>query len=227
MKRVVISDLHIGSWNSREKELIDFLQTVECDELILAGDIIDFIKVPTFTKRSAELFKIIDNFPHKVVYVIGNHDISFRGLVGKSVFGVYFTRRYDFKDGKRKYRIIHGDQYEKGIIHWKYVINMLSIAQDFIERLFSFDLASFFHDKMFRKRKLRNLSDIIQWNEDVDVLIMGHNHTPEALIWVNEESKIKTYVNCGDWVEHSSYVTIEDDVIRLKSWANESRESKT
>ena len=62
MKRVVISDLHIGSWNSREKELVDFLQTVECDELILAGDIIDFIKVPTFTKRSAELFKIIDNF---------------------------------------------------------------------------------------------------------------------------------------------------------------------
>ena len=61
MKRVVISDLHIGSWNSREKELIDFLQTVECDELILAGDI-RFYKSPNFHKRSAELFKIIDNF---------------------------------------------------------------------------------------------------------------------------------------------------------------------
>jgi UDP-2,3-diacylglucosamine pyrophosphatase LpxH len=47
---------------------------------------------------------------------------------------------------------------------------------------------------------------------------MGHNHTPEVLIWVNEMEKIKTYVNTGDWVEHQTYVTIENGVVRLRNW---------
>ena len=44
---------------------------------------------------------------------------------------------------------------------------------------------------------------------------MGHTHIPEALIWVNEDQSIKTYINSGDWVTHQTYVTVEDGVARL------------
>ena len=47
---------------------------------------------------------------------------------------------------------------------------------------------------------------------------MGHNHEPEVLIWVNEKQEIKTYVNSGDWTEHTTYVTVIDGVTRLKSY---------
>ena len=40
---------------------------------------------------------------------------------------------------------------------------------------------------------------------------MGHTHSPEAIIWVDENLKIKTYVNSGDWVTHSTYITIGKD----------------
>ena len=29
---------------------------------------------------------------------------------------------------------------------------------------------------------MKRIWDIVQWNNDVDVFIMGHNHTPEVLI---------------------------------------------
>jgi UDP-2,3-diacylglucosamine pyrophosphatase LpxH len=47
---------------------------------------------------------------------------------------------------------------------------------------------------------------------------MGHAHCPEAIIWVNEDNQIKTYVNTGDWVEHTSYVIVENGVVRLKQY---------
>ena len=220
MKRVIISDLHIGSKYAREDELVDFLTQLECDQLILAGDIIDFIKVPSFTEQSSALFKIMDNFPAKIIYVIGNHDISFKGLVGRSVFGVSFVDRYEFTDGERKYRVEHGHKYEKGLIHKKFFMNVLSVFQDMIERIINLNLSEWYRNIIKRRRKLIRIWDIIEWNKDADVFIMGHTHTPEVLIWVDHNQDIKTYVNTGDWVEHQTYVTIEDDVIRLRSWKN-------
>tara|TARA_A100001515_G_C4550726_1_gene203327 strand:+ start:334 stop:993 length:660 start_codon:yes stop_codon:yes gene_type:complete len=218
MKRVVISDLHIGSKYSKEEKLIEFLQSLECDELILAGDIIDFIKVPSFTEHSGALFKLLDNFENKIVYIIGNHDISFKKFNGLEAFGVCFCQEYNFTSGGKTYRVEHGDKYEKGIIHWNLLMNIISVFQDLIERWWDINLTKWFHSLSVKKRKLRRIWDIIQWNDDVDVLIIGHTHTPEVLIWVDKNENIRTYVNCGDWVQNCTYVTIEDGVTRLKSW---------
>ena len=218
MKRVIVSDLHIGSKYSREKELIEFLSSIECDQLILAGDIIDFIKVPSFTKQSGALFKLIDNFQGDIIYIVGNHDVAFRNLAGQEVFGVRFKTHYEFKSGGKKYRVEHGDKYEKGIIHWKLFMNVLAVFQNIVERAFNINVTDWLHELSIRKRKLKRIWDIVEWNNDVDVAIMGHTHTPEVLIWVDEEENIKTYVNCGDWVQHATYVLIQDGVTRLKSW---------
>ena len=218
MKRVIISDLHIGSKNSNEEALINFLSSIQCDELILAGDIIDFIKIPSFTEHSHALLKIVGKFNKKIVYIVGNHDISFRSFVGKQVFGVVFVDAYEFIDGKRKYRVEHGDKYEGGIVHRRFLMNIISVVQDYFERWLNIDLHYWLRKLPTRKRRLIRIWDIITWNDDADVFIMGHIHTPEVLIWVNEQEVIKTYVNTGDWVEHQTYVVIEDDTIRLKNW---------
>ena len=97
-------------------------------------------------------------------------------------------------------------------------MNLVSIFHDLLERVFKWNLAAWWVKHKQKKRKLRRVWDIMQWNKDADVFIMGHTHIPEVVIWVNEEESIKTYVNTGDWVEHSTYVLIKDGQLRLKDY---------
>jgi len=216
--RLVISDLHIGSHNSKEEQILELLQTVEFDELILAGDIIDFIKVPTFTKMTAKIFSYLSKLDKKITYIIGNHDISFASFTGQRLLNIEFTNHCEFVYGEKKYRIVHGHEFDSGLVHWPVFMNFVSIIQDWLERTFAWKLASWWVDRRLKKRKLRRIWDILKWNKDADVFIMGHTHVPEVVIWVDENQKIKTYVNCGDWESHMTYVIIKDNELRLKKF---------
>ena len=128
---------------------------------------------------------------------------------------------YEFEEGGRSFRIEHGDRYESGFwSRWSegVLLKIVSICQDWLERTFSVDLATWWANRALAKRKLIRLWDIIDFNNDVDVTIMGHSHRPEVVIWVDEHEQIKTYVNTGDWVDHTTYAQITDGVVRLKSY---------
>lgn len=217
-RRLIISDLHIGSYYSKEKELLKFLKDVEFDELILAGDIIDFIKVPEFTVESSKIFKYLNKLDKKIVYIIGNHDISLINLKNINIGNFYFCEKYEFEYGNRKHRIIHGHQYDNAIVKHRYFMSFLSLFHDWIERYFKFNLTKIFSKILIKMKKIKNIWDFIKWNKDIDVLIMGHIHDPEVVIWVNKYGKIKTYANSGDWVSNMSYIILENNELRLKIW---------
>jgi len=155
--RLIISDLHVGSYHSKENKIYDLLKTIEYDELILGGDIIDFIKIPTFTERSADLFELVSNTKAKVIYVVGNHDFSFKKFIGKRVSNVYFTDKYEFDYCGKKYRVEHGDAYEKGIVHSRFLMNIISVVQDFLERYFKYNLAAWLVRRALKKRSLKRI----------------------------------------------------------------------
>ncbi len=219
--RLIISDIHMGSLHSKESKLQRLLNSVDFDEIILAGDIIDFIRVPTFTKHTAELFQTISDLNRdnkRIIYIVGNHDIAFNKFVGETVAGIEFMEEYEFDYAGRHYRVEHGDKYEKGIVHWKFTMNIVSIFHDLLERVFKWNLAAWYVSQQQKKRKLRRVWDIMKLNKGADVFIMGHTHIPEVVIWVDEMEKIKTYANIGDWVEHSTYILIKDGQLRLKTF---------
>ena len=217
MKRIIISDTHIGSRFYKSKELLSFLKKEDYDQLILAGDIIDFIKLPVFTERCMEILEAID-YSKEIVYVVGNHDESLVGLVGKQFFNIKFVKRYEFQDGKRKFRIEHGDIYDKGMIHNRIFIKILSVIQSMLEITFNFDFTTWWTEIQIKKHKLRNIIHILRHHPGIDVFIMGHMHIPEALIWVDQDQNIKTYINAGDWVTHQTYVAIEDGIAHLRKF---------
>ena len=219
MKRIVISDLHIGSKFYKSEELLKFLQTEDYDELILAGDIIDFIKIPVFTKRCLEIAKSID-YSKKIVYIVGNHDEGLLKLVGDRIGNVEFMKRYDFESSGRKFRIEHGDEYDRGVLHNRVFVKFLSVLQNILEFAFDFDFTTWWTEKQIKKHKLRSAIHIIKHHPEIDVFIMGHNHFPEAIIWVDEYQNIKTYINSGDWINHQTFVTIEDGVARLRKFSS-------
>ena len=224
--RLIVSDIHMGSFHSKESKLKKLLNSVNFDEIILAGDIIDFIKIPRFTEHTADLFQLIANMNRqskRIIYIVGNHDIAFSRFVGKTIAGIEFVEEYEFDYADRRYRIEHGDKYETGIIHWRFIMNVVSIIHDVLERIFKWNLAAWYVRQQQKKRKLRRIWDIMKWNQGADVFIMGHTHIPEVVIWVDENEKIKTYANIGDWVEHSTYILIKDRQLRLKTFEEEKK----
>jgi UDP-2,3-diacylglucosamine pyrophosphatase LpxH len=217
MKRVIISDTHIGTKFYKSKELLAFLEKEYCDELILAGDIIDFIKIPVFTERCLQILKKMGS-AKRVIYVVGNHDEGLLGVVGKNLLGIDFVKRYDFEENGRKFRVEHGDQYDKGAIHNRIFIKLLSVIQNMLEFTFDFDFTTWWTEIQIKKHKLRSIINILRHHPKIDVFIMGHTHIPEALIWVHADGTIKTYINSGDWVTHQTYVTVIDGVARLRKF---------
>lgn len=216
--RLIISDVHLGSYYSKEDKLLRFLQTVEFDELVLAGDIIDFIKIPQFTETTIKIFDLIAKLDKKIVYVVGNHDIAFEKFIGKQFAHIEFMSKYEFEYGDRTYRIQHGDQYETGLVHYRFTMNIISIFHDMLERIFKKNLAALLVKMFVKKKKIKRIWNIIKWNDDVDVFIMGHTHIPEVVIWVDPNENIRTYANTGDWVEHSTYIILKDNKLRLKKF---------
>ncbi len=217
MRRIIISDTHIGSNFYKVKELTEFLTHEKYDQLILAGDIIDLVKIPTFTKQAAALIKAID-FDKEIIYIVGNHDIGFAGFIGEELFKIKFMDKYEFEEGGRKFRVQHGDQFESGQLHHGMMIKLISIFQVFLEQKFDIDLASWYTKRIEKRRKLRRVWDILSWNEDVDVVISGHVHIPEAVVWIDENNRVLTYCNSGDWVTNSTFVLVEDGIVRLRKY---------
>jgi len=216
--RLVISDLHLGSLYSKEELLCEMIQEIEFDELILAGDIIDFIKIPTFTHRTVKFIQALQEKNKPIIYVIGNHDINLSEFNNETVAGIQFLEKYEFEYHDRMYRIMHGHQFDTGIVTWRFSMKIVSIFQDMLERWLKWDLATWLVKRKLKKRKLRRVWDILDRNKEADVFIMGHTHIPEAVIWIDENEEIKTYVNTGDWVEHQTYAIIKDGQIRLKKY---------
>ena len=216
--RLIISDLHLGSLHAKEDLLCEMLNEIEFDELILAGDIIDFIKIPTFTKKTLKFIETVRSKGKPIVYVIGNHDINLSELEDETIGNVTFMDKYEFEYYDRTYRIMHGHQFDTGIVTWRFSMNIISIFQDMLERWLKWDLATWLVKRKLKKRKLIRVWDILQWNKEADVFIMGHTHIPEAVIWIDENEKIKTYVNTGDWIDHQTYAIIKGGQIRLKKY---------
>jgi len=218
MRRLIISDLHMGSLFSRENKILKLLTEEEFDELILGGDIIDFIKVPKFTKTSLEIFNILSNLSVPIIYIIGNHDLAFSEFEDQTLLNLHFMKRYDFTDGNKKIRVEHGDDYDNSIVKWEYLMLLISLIGNIIERYLRIDtdkLLSYWENYRNKARDKVDSINILKKNTDVDIFVMGHTHRPD-IVETTIEGKQMVYANSGDWVQHSTYLIVENGIVDLK-----------
>ena len=218
MRRLIISDLHMGSLFSRENKILKLLAEEEFDELILGGDIIDFIKVPKFTKTSLEIFNILSNLSVPIIYIIGNHDIAFSEFEDQTFLNLHFMKRYDFTDNNKKIWVEHGDDYDNSIVKWEYLMLLISLISNIIERYLRIDTDYIlkYWNKLWDKRNhVIDSINILKKNKDVDIFVMGHTHRPDIIDTVIDGKSI-IYANSGDWVQHSTYLIVENGKVYLK-----------
>jgi UDP-2,3-diacylglucosamine pyrophosphatase LpxH len=219
-KTIVISDVHLGTKDSKSKELAKFLKYNHCSRLILNGDIIDgwnLRRNGRWKKKDSRVFRrilaMIEHHNTEVVYVRGNHD-SFLEKIVPVLFGnLKIVQDFELKRNNRTYFVTHGDIFDMVSTRMKWLAQVGDIGYKFLLWLnrrhnrrrallgLPYDSVS---QKIKQKVKLAvsYISDfesiMVEYakSRGYDGVICGHIHKPDNKIIDGVH-----YLNSGDWVE--------------------------
>lgn len=236
-RSVFISDVHLGLRWSQAGRLNTFLDQIRCDNLYLAGDIIDGWKTGKKGFLPPAHAQVLDRIlalarESRVVYLAGNHD-DFQQILGeRQVEGIQFCKRITHRtqDGRR-FLVTHGDEFDLVEQSRQWISRIGSVAFEGFLWLDTFHngLRSLVgkkerHLALFLKKKAKDMARKVGHFEDklstaaknglYDGVICGHIHQPEMRLLQGVP-----YFNCGDWIHHCSAL-VENldgslDILRL------------
>lgn len=230
-KLVVVSDLHVDRWESEEKfqQFDEFLLYVrrEAHTLVVNGDVLDL--PPTEGERISESSKRVLlsllQLPLqgiRLIYVVGNHDIAFRGWpieLGNLLRIVYPFEVVEVAG--RRIRVEHGHYYDP-LFNGGYDI----LAG--IKKFTNYDVGKIAVDAWKAiTRLLQRVSPdtgkseigrgnepaiFVRWKEAAERLkdagfhyvMFGHIHSPKG-----PETEPPYYINTGDWVDHTTVTEVD------------------
>lgn len=229
-KTVIISDVHIGSPHSKVREVSEFLSAVDCDRLIMDGDIIDGWQLKNsddkWTTMHSAFFRVIMKMMEKhgteVIYVAGNHDDFLDPLVPSKMFNISFVHEYILKEPAHSYIVIHGHAFDSITARMRWLAKFGDLAYNALLRFNKvWNKARMSHGKEYYslskvlKHKVKQaVSALSGFESDLadfakakgcDGIICGHIHKPEDKVLKGGIH----YLNAGDWVE-SLTALVED-----------------
>lgn len=219
----VISDVHLGTYGCRAKELNRYLKSIEPEILVLNGDIIDIWQFSksyfpdTHMKVIHRIFKLLSNGT-KVYYLTGNHDEMVRKFGDLNLGNLTIDNKLKLEiDGKKAW-IFHGDIFDITMKHSKWLAKLGAIGYDTLIIINSF--INFLSQKLGQgpislSKKIKNsvkgaikfISDFEQTATEIaiengyDFVICGHIHQPVISTYTNEKGSV-LYLNSGDWIEN-------------------------
>lgn len=222
-KTIVISDVHLGSSNSKAKELVRFLKATSCEKLILNGDIIDGWQLKRngkWKKKHTRFFrailKMIGKHNTEVIYLRGNHDDFLDNVIPFTIGNLNIIKEYHYESFGKKYLVIHGDVFDLITNHLKWVAKLGDIGYTFLlwvnkyynNRRIKKGL-SYYSLSAKMKQKVKSAVSYISNYEktlvdmaksrNCDGIICGHIHHPAI-----DEFNGMIYLNSGDWIESLS-----------------------
>ncbi len=222
---LVLSDLHLGTYGCRAKDLLVYLKSIKPKVVVLNGDIIDIWQFSKryWPKSHTRIVKHIMGWiskGKKVYYIPGNHDEMLRRFAGFTMgsFSIVNKLVLDLPDAKKAW-IFHGDVFDVTMQHSKWLAKLGAIGYDTLILINM--AANFISEKIFRKgklslsKKIKNsvksavkfINNFEQTSAGIgimngyDYVVCGHIHHPEIKEIRNEQGSI-TYLNSGDWIEN-------------------------
>jgi UDP-2,3-diacylglucosamine pyrophosphatase LpxH len=226
---IIVSDLHLGTKDSKADEFIEFIETHPTNLLILNGDIIDGWALNRGTKWKKRHTKVISKIlklsnKTRIIWIRGNHDEFIQEFIGTHLGSIEIREDYKLyiNNTGENYYIFHGDVIDIFITNYKWLSKIGSIGYDFalwLNRVYN----------IYRKwRKLPYISISQKIKESVKVatnyvndfevtalsmatkkgcdgVICGHIHQPADRMIGD-----KRYLNSGDWVENMSAICIDN-----------------
>lgn len=221
---VVISDLHLGTYACRAREILTYLKSITPRLLVLNGDIID---VWQFSKRYfpaahmaviKEIFHLLSNGT-RVIYITGNHDEMLRRYTDLQLGSLQLTDKMVIEiDGKMTW-IFHGDVFDHttntgarfltkmGSNGYAMLLGLNRLINWFMklagkERVsLSKKVMEQVSKSIIRVNGFETLVAELAIEKKYDYVICGHIHQPQKRIIETAKGSV-TYLNSGDWVEH-------------------------
>lgn len=219
---VVISDIHLGTYGCRAKELLKYLKSVQPGMLILNGDIIDMWQ---FSKRyfPESHLKVIRRILKYVTadvpvyYLTGNHDEMLRKFADFDLGSLKLCNKLVLElDGKKAW-IFHGDVFDVTMQYSKFLAKLGAVGYDtliLINTIINYILEKTGREKMSLSKKIKNsVKDAVKFinsfedtaaniaiEKKFDYVVCGHIHHAEMRTISNEHGSV-LYLNSGDWVE--------------------------
>lgn len=216
---VVLSDVHLGTYNCHAKELLNYLKSIRPEILILNGDIIDFwhIKKTFFPKEHLQilnrLLKMLSQGT-RIYYLTGNHDESLRRFSDFSNGNFSLRDQLVLQLNGKRYWFFHGDAFDVSISHARWLAKLGGVSYNWlvrINRYFNVVLGYLGRPHTsFSKTVKMKIKEVVKFVDDFEqkaidltkkkgyeAVICGHIHKP-----LIEKRDGVLYMNAGDWVEH-------------------------
>jgi UDP-2,3-diacylglucosamine pyrophosphatase LpxH len=227
---VVLSDIHLGTSFSKTMEVAEFLKSIDCDKLILNGDIIDGWhlrkKSPKIWNRKHTFFfrvilKMMENFGTEIIYVRGNHDDFLDNIMPITFSNLKIVKDYIHESNGKRYYVTHGDIFDTITSNMKWLsklgdagYTMLLHINKYYNYYRSFAGKPYYSVAQTAKQKVKSaVSYISDFEESLvnlaktkhcDGIICGHIHHPENKYYGDIH-----YLNSGDWIDSLSAL-VED-----------------
>lgn len=234
-KAIIVSDIHLGTKDSKAEEFIKFLDDHPTDLLILNGDIIDGWAINRGSKWKKKHTKVISKLlklsnTTQIIWIRGNHDEFIQEFIGTSFGHIQVREDYVLNITKwqesdifktESYYIFHGDVIDIFITKYKWLSKIGSIGYDFALWL------NRWYNKYRKWRKLpyQSISDKIKKGVktatnyindfEITAVKMSDNKKCDGVICGHihqPESRViegKKYLNTGDWVENMSAILFD------------------
>jgi len=220
VRTVILSDVHLGTVESKVHEAMHFLRHVRCTKLILNGDIIDGWQL----KRSGQwtkahtgfirlVLKRLEKGKTEVVYLRGNHDDILARFLPLSFENLSIVEEHIHESPRGKYLVLHGDVFDtitKNFVFLSHLGDWGYLLLLRINRLYNAwrawrGMEYWSLSKAIKARVKEAVNHISNFEQHVAQLakergcigvMCGHIHTPADKMIDGIH-----YLNSGDWVE--------------------------
>lgn len=222
-RTVFLSDVHLGAPDCQIDKVNDFLRHVQCDKLVLNGDIIDGWSLgrkggwkSEHTQFIRRVLKMVDKYKTEVHYLRGNHDDILDRFLPLEFAGLKVSDQLIHETESGRYLVVHGDVFDAITQNSKFI----AIAGDIgYQSLLRFNRLYnryrrwrgkeyFSLSKAIKARTKTVVNYISRFEEQVEIFarkygctgfICGHIHTPTDKMIGSIH-----YLNSGDWVESNT-----------------------
>jgi len=230
---LVLSDIHLGSIGCRATQLLAYLDTIEPDEVILNGDILDLwagVRYPESHQRVLKRFAAYAGAGIPVTYLPGNHDEALRLFGRCTVAGIAIVPETERVLAGRRTLFLHGDQLETACATPRWmawvatgIYDTAMAVQDHCNRLRAWCGCAPVGVVQKTVRGLPLARGHIQDFEHTcrmaaakrgyQAVVVGHIHCARVL-----EHDDALYLNSGDWVESMTALEFDGWRWRIATW---------
>ena len=221
VRTVIISDVHLGTPDSKADEVNHFLRHVRCEKLILNGDIIDGWQLMRrggswmreHTRVVRTILKMFEKRQTEIIYLRGNHDDILGRLLPIGFDGLRVAEDYIHEGARGRYLILHGDVFDTVTSKIAWLSHLGAVGYGVllkVNRVYNRWRAwrglEYWSLSQAIKAHIKNAVSYVSKYEErvVDFtrerhcvgIVCGHIHTPDDLMIDGVH-----YLNSGDWVE--------------------------